>query len=101
MLWLTFSTTSGTADLLGTWVSHTGGQARQDLQVWHTRDERELLGAGGGEEGYYVHQGPEEGGGNCHLHRHPCTRTTLEAWRARLVHSILLNWYTLLKKNNY
>ena len=89
VLWLTFSTTSGTQDLLGTWVSHQGGLARKEVQTWHTRDERQYLGGGGPEEGYYVHQPCEEGGGNCHLHPHPCTRTPLEASRARSAH--LLN----------
>ena len=83
-LWLTFSVTSATSDLLGTFVSHQGGLGREELQVWHVGGERELLGARGEEqEEYYVHQVCQEGGGNCHLHPHPCTRTPLEAWRAR------------------
>ena len=82
--WLTFSASSNTSDLLGTWVSHQGGLAREEAQVWQVGDEREFLGGGGGEEeAYYVHQPCQEGMATCHLHPHPCTRTPLEAWRAR------------------
>ena len=82
---LTFSTSSGTADMLGAWVVHQGGLAGEERQVWAMEDERERLG-GREEEGevYYVHQRGQGEVGTCPFHPN-CLRTPLEAWRARFV----------------
>jgi hypothetical protein len=103
---ITTSLSTGTADLLGTYVAHLAGMEGRSEQVWPEETERERLTvrpgqqvppgpgapgpsgqvpeptAGGGT--HYVHTTSHIENDTCPFHKF-CTRTDLEAWRTRWV----------------
>ena len=83
---LTLSMSVGTADLLGTRVSHQAGVEGREEQVWHSTTEQEHLTLRPGKElppsGFFVHTRTSVKSDSCPYHCF-CSRTPLDDRKAR------------------
>ena len=95
VVFLSLSTNAGTNDALGTWVSHQAGVEGNDVQVWHTGDEKARLTVRMGKvrpsgvQDHFVHSRTEVEDDTCPFHLF-CSREPLENWRERYDFNLIL-----------